>query len=68
MFYIDLDDYQILTLLEVIAQHHAVLFMQDEDNSHIEELINKYLESLTRVKKEHIFYKVFNEVGKWQIT
>ena len=64
MFQIDLDDSQILTLLEVLAQHHAVLFVQAKDNSHIEQLIHKYLEALTRDKKEHICYKVFDEVAK----
>lgn len=64
MLELNLTDEQLLLMLETLSEKHMVLFMQRKDNSQIDQLIHAFVESLIKLNKKDIFYKVFEEVKK----
>lgn len=61
---IDLDDKQKQLLLETLGVAHIIKYMKGEDNSDLEELIEKMADSLKKEGKMHIFEKVFQDLKK----
>lgn len=59
MFTIELTDEQLELMLATLAEKHIILYMQGKDNEAMERLIGKFNDGLKKVKKEHIFFKVF---------
>lgn len=57
----DLNDREAQLLLEILGQHHAVLYFQDKDKTQVESLIRKVADSLGAAGKTDIFFKVFQE-------
>lgn len=59
-----LTDKQLLKLLETMAKAHMVEFMQNLDNSELEELIQFFAKWLEDNNKKEIFDKVFMEMKR----
>lgn len=64
MFTMELTDEQLELMLATLAEKHIILYMQGKDNADMERLIGKFNDALKKVKKEYIFFKVFQELKK----
>lgn len=62
MITLDLTDEQLELMLATLAEKHIILFMQGKDNIEMEKLIGKFNDGLKKIKKEHIFFKIFQEI------
>lgn len=62
MIQLDLTDEQLELALQTLAEKHIILYMQGKDNIEMEKLIGKFNDGLKKIKKEHIFFKIFQEM------
>ncbi len=62
MITLDLTDEQLELVLQTLAEKHIILFLQGKDNIDMERLIGKFNDGLKKIKKEHIFFKIFQEM------
>lgn len=61
-FVLEFSDKEMSDLLECVAKYHVVLYLQNKDNSHIEDLIKEIKHSLDAADKSKIFDKVYMEM------
>lgn len=61
---LDLSDKQWQLLLETLGKAHVVQYVQNKDNSSLEELIAVIALTLQINGKDEIFQKVFREIKK----